>query len=236
MIAIKPANWAEGASYACCARNHPPADRYVNRRLRHTWHSSANAPGPNAYPLAIYTWIISCPTGLSLEQAQALTDFLYWTISDPQAIATARQLGYEPLPEVIRLKVIAQLAAIQVGSQRVFTPPAGDQPFTPRHFTAPVALSGSGATFPNPLYQELIKRYQQIEPSVALSYNAAGSTQGRADLGRADLLQSGIVQFAGSDEAVPDRDSQIARPVCQPAPVHTPTVVGAIRIVYNLPA
>ena len=100
MIAIKPANWAEGASY----------------------------------------WIISCPTGLSLEQAQALTNFLYWTISDPQAIATARQLGYEPLPEVIRQKVIAQLAAIQVGSQRVFTPPAGDQPFTPRHFTAPVAL------------------------------------------------------------------------------------------------
>jgi hypothetical protein len=43
MIAIKPANWAEGASYACCARNHPPADRHVNRRLRHTWHSSANA-------------------------------------------------------------------------------------------------------------------------------------------------------------------------------------------------
>jgi len=190
-----------------------------------------NAPGPNAYPLAIYTWIISCPTGLSLEQGQALTDFLYWTISDPQAIAAARQLGYEPLPGVIRQKVIAQLGAIQLGNQRIFTPPSGDQPFTPRHFTATVSLSGSGATFPNPLYQELIKRYQQIEPSVALSYNAAGSTQGRAD-----LLQSGIVQFAGSDEAVPDRDAQITRTVCQPAPVHTPTVVGAIGIVYNLPA
>ena len=190
-----------------------------------------NAPGPNAYPLAIYTWIISCPTGLTLEQAQALADFQYWAISDPQAIAAARQLGYEPLPAAIRQKAIAQLAAIQLGSQRVFTPPASDQAFTPRHFAAQVALSGSGATFPNPLYQELIKRYQQVEPSVALSYNSEGSTQGRAD-----LLQSGIVQFAGSDEAVPDRDSQIARSVCQPAPLHTPTVVGAIGIVYNLPA
>jgi phosphate ABC transporter phosphate-binding protein len=190
-----------------------------------------NASGQNAYPLAIYTWIISCPAGLSLEQAQALADFLYWAITDPQAIAAARQLGYEPLPSEVRKQTIAQLAVLQVGNQRVFTPPDVDHPFTPRQFAKPIALSGSGATFPNPLYQELIKRYQQVQPGVTLSYNPEGSTQGRVD-----LLQSGIVQFAGSEEAVVDGDSQITRAVCQPAPLHSPTVVGAVGIVYNLPS
>ena len=190
-----------------------------------------NAPGQNAYPLAIYTWIIACPAGLTLEQGQALTDFLYWAITDPQAIAAARQLAYEPLPSTIRQKAIAQLAALRIGNQQVFSVPTADQPFTPRHFATQVAINGSGATFPNPLYQELVKRYQQVEPSVALSYNAEGSTQGRAD-----LLQAGIVQFAGSEEAVVDGDSQITRSVCQPAPLHTPMVVGAVGIVYNLPS
>jgi hypothetical protein len=48
-------------------------------------------------------------------------------------------------------------------------------------------------------------------------------------------LQSGIVQFAGSEEAVVDSDTQMTRRVCQPAPLHTPMVVGAVGIVYNLP-
>ena len=189
-----------------------------------------NAPGQNAYPLALYTWLIACPAGLTLEQAQALTDFLYWALTDPQAVAAARQLGYEPLPSAIRQKAIAQLETIQIGNQRVFSAPTTGQPFTPRHFATDITLSGSGATFPNPLYQDLIKRYQQVESSVALSYNAEGSTQGQVD-----LLQSGIVQFAGSEEAVVDGDSQITRAVCQPAPLHMPMVVGAVGIIYNLP-
>jgi phosphate transport system substrate-binding protein len=219
-------NWVSPAS-STLAEAAANTVNHLDSRLR---GFIVNAPGQNAYPLALYTWIITCPAGLTLEQAQALTDFLYWALTGPQAVTAARQLGYEPLPSAIRQKAIAQLEAIQIGNQRVFTAPTASQPFTPRHFATQVALSGSGATFPNPLYQDLIKRYQQVEPSVALSYSPEGSTQGRVD-----LLQSGIVQFAGSDEAVVDGDSQITRAVCQPAPLHTPMVVGAVGIVYNLP-
>ncbi len=219
-------NWVSPASSTL---NEAAANTVNNldRRLR---GFIVNAPGQNAYPLALYTWIIACPSELILEQGQALTDFLYWAITDPQAIAAARQLGYEPLPAAIRQKALAQLETIQIGNQRVFTAPTAGQPFTPRHFATQVSISGSGATFPNPLYQDLIQRYQQVEPSVALAYNAEGSTQGRAD-----LLQSGIVQFAGSEEAVADDDAQITRAVCQPVPLHAPMVVGAVGIVYNLP-
>jgi phosphate ABC transporter phosphate-binding protein len=219
-------NWVSPASSTL----NEAAANTVNNLDRKLRGFIVNAPGQNAYPLALYTWIMACPAGLKLEQAQALTDFLYWSITDPQAIAAARQLGYEPLPSAIRQKALAQLEAIQIGNQRVFTAPTADQAFTPRQFATQVSISGSGATFPNPLYQDLIKRYQQVEPSVALSYNAEGSTQGRAD-----LLQSGIVQFAGSEEAVADDDLQITRPVCQPTPLHNPMIVGAVGIVYNLP-
>lgn len=189
-----------------------------------------NAPGQNAYPLAVYTWIIACPASLPVTEAQALTDFLYWSITDSQAIRTARQLGYEALPATVQQQAIAQLEAIRVEDQQVFTAPAAGQRFTPREVATQVSLNGSGATFPGPLYQQLIERYQQIQPNVALSYTATGSTQGRAD-----LLQAGIVEFAGSDEAVADNDPQIARAACQPAPLHIPMVVGAVGIVYNLP-
>ncbi|HEU5102409.1 MAG TPA: substrate-binding domain-containing protein [Roseiflexaceae bacterium] len=199
----------------------------LDRRLR---GFIVNASGPNAYPLAIYTWMLSCPQGFRVEQGQALADFLYWAITDPQAAAAARQLGYEPIPTVIRDQAIAELTTLKIDNQPIFAAPATGQTFKPRHFESPIVLSGSGGTFPNPLYQELIKRYQQVEPSVMLTYNAAGSTQGRVD-----LLQAGIVQFAGSDEAVVDGDAQITRAVCLPAPLHIPMVVGAVGIVYNLP-
>ncbi len=190
-----------------------------------------NAPGQNAYPMALYTWIVSCPSGMERQQAQALTDFLYWSLTDPQAIATARRLEYEPLPTAVRQRAITQLEAFQVDGQSVFTAPDAGATFRPRSFDAPVALNGAGASLPAPLYQELIEIYQRVQPNVSLTYNASGSTQGRAD-----LLQSAFVQFAGTEEAVIDNDPQITRSACLPAPPHIPMVVGAVGIVYNLPS
>lgn len=190
-----------------------------------------NAPGQNAYPMALYTWMIACPSGMERVQAQALTDFLYWALTDPQAIAAARRLEYEPLPSVVRQRAIAQLEMFEVGGQRVFSAPAAGSTFRPRGFDVPVTLNGAGATLPAPLYQELIRLYQTVQPSVLLTYNASGSTSGRVD-----LLQGGIIQFAGSEEAVVDNDTQITRPACLPAPPHIPMVVGAVGIVYNLPS
>jgi phosphate transport system substrate-binding protein len=106
-----------------------------------------------------------------------------------------------------------------------------DGTFTPRRVAGPLTLNGSGATLPDPLYQEWIRLYQTVQPELRLSYDAQGSTKGRED-----LLQSGVVQFAGTEEAVVDSDTQISRAACLPAPLHVPMLVGAVGVVYNLPA
>jgi phosphate ABC transporter phosphate-binding protein len=190
---------------------------------------SVNAPGANAYPISIYTWAISCPAGLSLEQAQALSDFLYWAITDPQAIAEARNLGYEPVPASVQQRVLAQLEAIEINGTRAFAAPTSGQ-FQPRSFSPLVAISGAGSTLAGPLYQALSQRYAQVQPSVQLNYTPQGSTAGQEG-----LLQQGSIQFAGTEEAVVDNDVQITRAACQPAPLHVPVAVGAVGIVYNVP-
>lgn len=80
------------------------------------------------------------------------------------------------------------------------------------------------------LCQEWIRLYQQVQPDLTLSYAPQGSTKGRED-----LLQAGVVQFAGTEEAVVDQDPQIGRAACLPAPLHVPMLVGAVGVVYHLP-
>lgn len=58
--------------------------------------SLANAPGKDSYPLSSFTWIYAPLTGLAAERAQALKQFLNWSLGDGQNIA--RSLGYATLP------------------------------------------------------------------------------------------------------------------------------------------
>lgn len=89
-----------------------------------------------------------------------------------------------------------------------------------------IYLKGSGASFPYPLLQELIERYEVINPSVEIDYASVGSGAGQAD------LLNRLVDYAGSDapltnEQLESVDSWI---------LHLPYALGAVVITYNLPS
>lgn len=84
--------------------------------------SITNAPGRNAYPIAGFTYVlIRQSTYTDATKAQALTDFLYWSLTQGQG-ATAR-LGYAPLPAELRKLAIGQLRKVTVNGERVFDGP-----------------------------------------------------------------------------------------------------------------
>ncbi|MCL2661449.1 MAG: phosphate ABC transporter substrate-binding protein PstS, partial [Acidobacteriaceae bacterium] len=89
----------EGVS-AAAATKKMPADFRV---------SITNAPGPNAYPISSFTWLL-IPRGGSPEKTQALREFLSWMIEHGQDEASG--LSYAPLPkpvqEMVR-KTVAQM-------------------------------------------------------------------------------------------------------------------------------
>lgn len=85
--------------------------------------SITNSPNPNAYPIAGFTWIlIRQNTYTDVTKAQALTDFLYWCLTEGTGAAT--RLGYAPLPASLRVRAIQALQSVTVNGQRVFDGPA----------------------------------------------------------------------------------------------------------------
>jgi phosphate transport system substrate-binding protein len=64
--------------------------------------SITNAPGPDAYPISSYTWILLYEHPPDKERARAMVDFMKWALTDGQKYAP--ELGYAPLPE----KVVAR--------------------------------------------------------------------------------------------------------------------------------
>lgn len=83
-------------------------------------------------------------------------------------------------------------------------------------------LSGAGATFPLPYYNESFKAYQN-ETGVKVSYGGIGSGGGVRN------LTDQIVDFAGSDAFMKDDEMAKIAPV-----VHIPTCMGAVVLAYKL--
>jgi len=70
--------------------------------------SITNAPGPNAYPISSFTWMLFYENPKDKNAAKAMVDFVKWALSDGQKFAP--ELGYAPVPaEVVKL----ELAALQ---------------------------------------------------------------------------------------------------------------------------
>ncbi len=85
--------------------------------------SLTNSPNPNAYPIAGFTYIlVRGSTYTDLAKAQALTDYIYWGLTEGTGAAT--RLGYSPLPASLRVKAIEQLRSVRVNGQVVFDAPA----------------------------------------------------------------------------------------------------------------
>ena len=86
-----------------------------------------------------------------------------------------------------------------------------------------VALTGSGATFPQPVYEALFKTFHDsFESGAQITYGGGGSGKGISD------IQAKVVDFAGSDPPLSDTDQR-------PGLLEIPTVVGAITLAYNVP-
>jgi len=87
------------------------------------------------------------------------------------------------------------------------------------------SISGAGATFPAPVYQEWGSRFKQ-QFGTTVNYQAIGSGGGIAQ------FTQKTVQFGASDAAMTDDEIKAASKNGQP--VHVPTVLGAVTVAYNL--
>src|SRR5690242_16806294 len=86
-----------------------------------------------------------------------------------------------------------------------------------------IQLNASGATFPQPLYEDWAFAYSQIDPSVVINYGGGGSGQGIKD------IKAGNVDFAGSDAPLTDKDYQDKAGLQM-----LPSVAGAVVLAYNV--
>lgn len=87
------------------------------------------------------------------------------------------------------------------------------------------ALTGAGATFPDPIYKKWFAEYAR-KTGVQINYQSIGSGGGIRQ------FTEGTVDFGASDG--PMTDAQIA--AVQGQVLHLPTVLGAVVVTYNLPA
>jgi phosphate transport system substrate-binding protein len=68
--------------------------------------SITDSPGPDAYPIASYTWILLYEDAPEKDKARKTVDFMKWALGEGQKYAG--DLGYAPLPEkVVQLETSA---------------------------------------------------------------------------------------------------------------------------------
>ena len=88
-----------------------------------------------------------------------------------------------------------------------------------------IRLTGSGASFPYPIYSNWFKTYSRKTDNVIIDYQAKGSGAGIRD------FINNTVDFAGSDAAM--TDAEIAE--VEGGVLMLPVTAGEIIIAYNLP-
>jgi phosphate ABC transporter phosphate-binding protein len=88
------------------------------------------------------------------------------------------------------------------------------------------AMTGAGATFPDPVYESWFKEFQQVESGAKINYQAIGSGGG------IEQLQKKTVDFGASDAPLQPADVQgfNGEKILQ-----FPTVLGGVAVAYNLP-
>jgi phosphate transport system substrate-binding protein len=122
--------------------------------------------------------------------------------------------------------LLAALAALIIvaacgGGDRSPAPSDGGATATSKPGTA---LTGAGATFPNPIYSKWFDAYAR-ETGVRINYQSIGSGGGIRQ------FTEGTVDFGATDG--PMTDEQIA--AAKGDVLHVPTVLGAVVATYNLP-
>jgi phosphate transport system substrate-binding protein len=87
------------------------------------------------------------------------------------------------------------------------------------------SINAAGATFPDPIYEKWFQEYNKLHSAIKVNYQAIGSGGG------INQLTAGTVDFGASD--MPMKDEQIS--AMKVHPLHFPTVLGGIVIIYNIP-
>src|SRR5512140_365089 len=86
-----------------------------------------------------------------------------------------------------------------------------------------VQITGSGATFPLPLYTQWTYGYQFVDPSVVINYTGVGSGAGKT------AILNNTVDFAGSDSLLSDQQYTDGKDLQM-----YPMVAGAVVPIYNI--
>ena len=87
-----------------------------------------------------------------------------------------------------------------------------------------VELTGSGATFPEPLYRKMFDEYHK-KTGARVNYQGIGSGGGIKQ------LTEKVTDFGATDAFMTEAElARAGRPI-----IHIPTAIGAVVVVYNLP-
>jgi phosphate transport system substrate-binding protein len=90
-------------------------------------------------------------------------------------------------------------------------------------------LLGAGASFPAPIYLEWISEYSSnVQPGISVNYQSIGSGGG------VEQFIGQQTDFGASDAFLSDEEIADATAARGCAPVHIPTVFGAVAVGYNL--
>jgi phosphate transport system substrate-binding protein len=74
--------------------------------------SITDAPGPDAYPISSFTWLLVYQKQTNKEVGEQIKKFLSWALTEGQTLAPALQ--YAPLPPAVVQKETAQIQQIQI--------------------------------------------------------------------------------------------------------------------------
>jgi phosphate transport system substrate-binding protein len=85
-------------------------------------------------------------------------------------------------------------------------------------------LNGSGSTFQLTYQQASIQSFKTVQPSMTVNYGGGGSGKGRTD------LAANVVQYAGSDSTIPDKEKANFKGTV----LYFPILIGPISVAYNL--
>jgi phosphate transport system substrate-binding protein len=88
------------------------------------------------------------------------------------------------------------------------------------------AISGAGATFPQPVYDQWVKRFKE-QTGTTVTYDPIGSGGGIAQ------FIAKTADFGASD--TPMTAAEVRGAEKKGTPVHVPTVLGAVTVAYNVP-
>jgi phosphate transport system substrate-binding protein len=132
------------------------------------------------------------------------------------------------LPGLAAGLAIAVTAAACGSDSNSSTGSSGDSKNSPATAANPAkggAISGAGATFPQPVYDEWANRFKS-DTGTTVNYNGIGSGGGIAQ------FTAGTVDFGATDSAMDDEEVKAAEKKGEP--VHIPTVFGSVTVAYKV--